>query len=77
MKEPNEFKCVVKSPEWLAVMEDEICAFTLNKTWELVLRPPATNVVGSKWVFRIKYHSYGSIDRFKTCLVIKGYTQFH
>jgi hypothetical protein len=40
-------------------------------------RPPATNVVGSKWVFRTKYHLDGSIDRLKAHLVAKGYTQLY
>ena len=77
MKEPKGFKSAAKSPEWLAAMDDEIRALTHNHTWELVPRPPATNVVGSKWIFRIKYHSDGSIDRFKARLVAQGYTQLY
>jgi hypothetical protein len=38
-------------------------------------RSPNQNVVGSKWVFRIKYLSDGIVDRLKACLVAKGYTQ--
>ena len=33
------------------------------------------NVVGSKWVFRIKFHADGTIDRFKARLVAQGFTQ--
>lgn len=51
MKEPKLFKSATKSPEWLAAMEDEIRALTHNQTWELVPKPPVTNVVGSKWIF--------------------------
>jgi hypothetical protein len=77
MKEPKGFKSAAKFLEWLAAMEDEICALKLNQIWELVPRPPATNVVGSKWVFRIKYHLDGSIDRLKAHLVAKSYTQLY
>lgn len=48
MKEPKGFKSATKFLEWLATMEDEIRALKLNQTWELVPRPPATNMVGSK-----------------------------
>lgn len=47
MKEPKQLKSATKSPEWLATMKDEIRAFNHNQTWELVPRPPTTNVVGS------------------------------
>jgi hypothetical protein len=77
MREPKGFKSAAKSPEWLVAMEEEIRALKLNQTWELVSRPPTTNVVGSKWVFRTKYHLDGSIDRLKARLVAKGYTQLY
>lgn len=35
------------------------------------------NVVGSKWIFRIKQKSDGSLDRYNARLVAKGYTQEH
>jgi len=75
IKEPKGFKSAAKSLEWLAAMKDEIRALKLNQTWELVPQPPPTNVVGSKWVFRTKYYLDGFIDRPKTRLVAKGYTQ--
>jgi Reverse transcriptase (RNA-dependent DNA polymerase) len=31
--------------------------------------------VGCKWVYRIKYNSEGTIERYKARLVVKGYTQ--
>lgn len=34
-----------------------------------------STIVGSKWVFHIKYLSDGIVDYLKACLVTKGYTQ--
>jgi histone deacetylase 1/2 len=33
------------------------------------------NVVGSRWVHRIKHRVDGSIKRYKACLVARGFTQ--
>lgn len=55
-------------------MKEDILALHQNNTWTLVPHPKSSNVVGSKWVFRMKYNSDGSIDRYKGCLVAQGYT---
>ena len=41
-----------------------------NNTWELVPYDFAHNLVASKWVYRIKYKSNGSIEQYKACLVV-------
>ncbi|KAA8537148.1 hypothetical protein F0562_029626 [Nyssa sinensis] len=55
-------------------MSEEYDALVRNGTWELVPPISASNIVGCKWIFRIKRHSDGSIDRFKARLVAKGAT---
>ncbi|CAM8893628.1 unnamed protein product [Rhodiola kirilowii] len=56
-------------------MEDEIKALRRTHTWTLVPNPPKTNVIGSKWIFRTKLRSDGSIDKHKARLVAHGFTQ--
>ena len=56
-------------------MAAEIQALELNNTWSLVPLPPHKRAVGCKWVFKIKYKSDGSVERYKARLVAKGYTQ--
>ncbi|KAI3780486.1 hypothetical protein L2E82_10467 [Cichorium intybus] len=72
---PKGFKSASKNPKWLQAMHEEMTALRQNDTWILVPRPPNTNVVGSKWVFRTKYNSDGTIDRYKARLVAQGFTQ--
>ncbi|CAM8970236.1 unnamed protein product [Rhodiola kirilowii] len=56
-------------------MDEDMAALRRQHTWDLVPRPPNANIVGSKWVFRLKYFSDGSIDRHKARLVAQGFSQ--
>ena len=56
-------------------MSDEFDALLRNGTWTLVPPSSSTNLVGYKWVFRIKHNSDGTINRYKACLVAKGFHQ--
>jgi hypothetical protein len=55
-------------------MEKEYAALRANHTWDLVLRPPGTNVVTGKWLFFHKLTLDGSLDRYKTRWVFRGFT---
>lgn len=48
---------------------------TENHTWDLVSVTETMNIVGCRWVFTIKYHPDGSIDKYKARIVAKGFHQ--
>ena len=56
-------------------MNDEFNVLVRNGTWELVSSTFMQNLVGCKWVFRIKQLLDGSVDRYKAKLVAKGFHQ--
>ncbi|CAM8943903.1 unnamed protein product [Rhodiola kirilowii] len=55
-------------------MAKELHALESNNTWIFTHLPNGKNTVGSKWVFRIKRHANGTIERYKARLVAKGLT---
>jgi Reverse transcriptase (RNA-dependent DNA polymerase) len=61
--------------KWRTAIEDELSMLSSNGTWEVVPRPPNVNIVGSKWVFRLKRFPDGSVDKFKARLVAQGFSQ--
>ena len=56
-------------------MNTEFASLMKNDTWELVPRPADTNVVGCKWVYKVKRGANGEIERFKSRLVAQGFSQ--
>ncbi|KAM2458216.1 hypothetical protein ACFX1W_007032 [Malus domestica] len=56
-------------------MQEEYNALLTTGTWSLVPSHPSQNLVGCKWVFRIKRKADGTIDRYKARLVAKGFHQ--
>ncbi|CAM8960752.1 unnamed protein product [Rhodiola kirilowii] len=56
-------------------MDKEIKALESNNTWVLVDLPKDKTLVDCKWIYKIKYLSDGSVERFKARLVARGFTQ--
>uniref|UniRef100_A0A2N9F0Q1 Uncharacterized protein n=1 Tax=Fagus sylvatica TaxID=28930 RepID=A0A2N9F0Q1_FAGSY len=75
LTEPTCFTTASKNPKWRQAMNSEFDALLKNHTWSLVPPNSSQNQIGCKWVFRIKRHADGSIERYKAHLVAKGFHQ--
>lgn len=73
--EPRHFQVAMSIPHWRTAMEQEYQALLKNETWCLVPPKPGINIIDSKWVFKVKKHADGSIERYKARLVAKGFKQ--
>jgi len=61
-------------PAWKQAMDEEMDALISRETWELV-SALKDDVVSYRWVHTLKYRPDGSMDRYKSRLVAKRYTQ--
>jgi transposase InsO family protein len=73
--EPMSFDEANEHDEWQNVMEEEYESIMKNSTWELTEFPKHKKPIGCKWIYKPKFKSYGSIDKYKARLVAKGYSQ--
>jgi hypothetical protein len=56
-------------------MSKELETLAANNTWVLTSLPPGKQPIGCKWVYKLKFKSDGTIERYKARLVAKGYNQ--
>lgn len=56
-------------------MDSEYESLIKNHTWELMDLPPNKNVINTKWIFRHKYNSDGTISHYKARFVARGFSQ--
>jgi hypothetical protein len=46
-----------------------------NDVWDIVLRPEGKSVVTSKWIYKIKHATDGSVEKYKARFVARGFSQ--
>ena len=76
---PTTYKEAVQSAqraEWDAAMQSEWDSLLFNNTFDILDGlPKGRKAIGSKWVYRVKSNSDGSVDKFKARFTAKGFSQ--
>jgi hypothetical protein len=72
---PSTFTEAMSSSFWREAVARELDAHKTNGTWEFMPLPTGHKAIGSKYVFKIKLNSDGSVERGKARLTAKGCAQ--
>ncbi|KAF6767306.1 Zinc finger, CCHC-type, partial [Kalmanozyma brasiliensis GHG001] len=78
--EPWTLKAAMGRPDWPLweeAIKRELESHATNNTWTVVPTPTRANIIGCKWVFKVKRKADGSIDKYKARLVAQGFSQKH
>ena len=69
------FQQAKEHKEWRDSMKEEYYSIMKNETWELTKLHESKVPIGPKWLLKSKFNANGSIDKYKSRLVTKGYSQ--
>jgi hypothetical protein len=56
-------------------MVEEMDSLYKNEAWDLVDFPTGRMTIGVKWGFKKKFNVEGKVNKYKSLLVTKGYSQ--
>jgi Reverse transcriptase (RNA-dependent DNA polymerase) len=73
IEESNSYEIAKLDKKWCKVMEEEFHILEKNKRGKYICYQKKP--IGCKWVYKIKYHSNYTVERYKANLVVKRYTQ--
>jgi hypothetical protein len=75
LSEPATYRNAILHPECQHAMTEEIAALERTDTCDLMLCPSRVCPITCKWVYKVKTCSNGSLERYKACLVARGFQQ--
>ena len=72
--EPSSYEAT-RQTIWREAMAEEYALIMKNDVWEVMPRPEGKSVVTSRWLYKIKYDTDGSIDKYKAIFVARGFSK--
>jgi hypothetical protein len=73
--EPSCYKEASSQPVGRDSMMEEYQSIMKIDVWDIVLRPNGKSVVTSKWIYKIKHTTDGSIEKHKVRFVARGFSR--
>ena len=73
--DPSYFEEEAQQPIWFDSMVEEYDTIIRNIAWEVVIRMEGKSVVGSRWAYKVKQATDGSVEKHKAIFVARGFSQ--
>ena len=74
-QEPTSYEEDAHMKEWVEAMTEEYQSIMKNDVRDIVPKPESKSVVSSKWIYKIKHATNGSIEKYKERFVARGFSQ--
>jgi hypothetical protein len=71
---PYCFQEEMQDPTWVDAMVEEYDSIFKSSAWEIVPRPVDKSVVGSRWIYKVKKVTDGSVEKYKARFVARGFS---
>ena len=65
----------MQQPIWVDAMVEEYESIVKNSAWEVVPRLVGKSEVGSRWIYKMKTTTDGSVEKYKVRFIIRGFSQ--
>ena len=78
LSEPTTFEEAVSGPDqvhWRRAIDAELASMKLRDVFRAAKLPNGQRAIDTKWVFKINRKADGSLEKYKTRLVAKGFCQ--
>ena len=72
--EPYSFEEATQEPTWVDAMVEEYDSIVRNNVWEIVPRLVGKSVVGSRWIYKVKKATNGSVENYKARFLARGFS---
>ncbi|OWZ05617.1 putative mitochondrial protein [Phytophthora megakarya] len=75
VQDPKNYRQAMRDPrseKWKQAIREEIEALEQNETWCVVKTPEDAKLLHTKWVFKLKTHADGTVERYKARLLARG-----
>ena len=72
---PSSFEEAIQDDVWQEAIVEEYDSIMKNQVWEVVPRPESKKVVASRWIYKVKHATDGSMDNYKELFIEKWFSQ--